>query len=108
VIERRKTMDLSRIPFWPHLGSVQKASLVTALLGFAVNFTTIVSSGGVTVYRDWAALVFGGLTLLLGLAGVPESLQSSEHRTDKLIALAAAILVGAFHVARGLGMFYSG
>ncbi len=99
---------MNRIPFWPYLGSVQRASLVTALLGFIVSFTTIVSSGGVTVYRNWAALVFGGLTLLLGLASTPEFLSNSEHRTDKLIALAAAILVGAFHVARGLGLFYSG
>ncbi|MEA3340656.1 MAG: hypothetical protein U9R15_11870 [Chloroflexota bacterium] len=101
-------MNMNRIPFWPHLGSVQKASLVTALLGFIVTFTTTVSSGGVIVHRNWAALVFGGLTLLLGLASTPEFLSSSEHRTDKLIALAAAILVGALHVARGLGMFYSG
>ena len=99
---------MNRIPIWPHLSSLQKASLVTALLGFIISFTTTVSSGGVVTHRNWAALVFGALTLLLGLAGAPESLRAAEHRNEKLIALVAAILIGAFHVARGLGIFYVG
>ncbi len=99
---------MERIPFWPYLSKLQKASLVTALLGFVISFTTTVSSGGVTVHRNWAALAFGVLTLLLGLASIPESLLSREHRVEKLIAFVAAILIGALHVARGLGMFYEG
>ena len=99
---------MKRIPFWPYLNNLQKASLVTALLGFVISFTTTVSSGGVTVHRNWAALAFGVLTLLLGLASVPESLRSTEHRSEKLIAFVVAILIGALHVARGLGVFYSG
>jgi hypothetical protein len=99
---------MNRIPFWPCLSNLQKASLVTALLGFVISLTTTVSSGGVTVHRNWAALAFGVLTLLLGLASAPESLRSTEHRSEKLIAFAVAILIGALHVARGLGVFYSG
>ncbi|MDH4135137.1 MAG: tetratricopeptide repeat protein [Anaerolineae bacterium] len=99
---------MKRIPFWPYLNNLQKASLVTALLGFVISFTTTVSSGGVTVHRNWAALAFGVLTLLLGLASVPESLRSTEHRSEKLIAFVVAILIGALHLARGLGVFYGG
>jgi len=99
---------MKRIPFWPYLNNLQKASLVTALLGFIISFTTTVSSGGVTVHRNWAALALGVLTLLLGLASVPESLRSTEHRSEKLIAFVIAIVIGALHVARGLGMFYGG
>jgi tetratricopeptide (TPR) repeat protein len=99
---------MKRVPFWPYLNNLQKASLVTALLGFVISFTTTVSSGGVTVHRNWAALAFGVLTLLLGLATVPESLRSTEHRSEKLIAFVVAILIGALHMARGLGAFYGG
>ena len=99
---------MDRIPVWSHLSGLQKASAVTALLGFIISFTTTVSSGGVVVHRNWAALVFGALTLLLGLASAPESLQATEHRSEKVIVLVVAILIGAFHVARGLGVFYPG
>ena len=99
---------MKRIPFWPHLNNLQKASLVTALLGFIISFTTTVSSGGVTVHRNWAALVLGILTVVLGLASAPEALRSTEHKKEKLIAFIAAVLIGAIHIARGLGVFFSG
>ena len=99
---------MDRIPFWPYLGNLQKASLVTALLGFFINMTSTVTAGGVTVHRNWAALVFGALTLLLGLASAPESLRDAEHRNTKLIVLVVAILIGVLHIARGLGVFYPG
>jgi hypothetical protein len=99
---------MKQIPVWKHLEKVQKASLVTALLGFIISLTTTVTSGGVTVHRNWAALVFGILTIILGLVGVPGALQSPEHKKEKLIALVVAVLIGTIHIARGLGAFYSG
>jgi len=99
---------MNRIPIWPHLSGLQKASLVTALLGFVITITTITSSGGVVVYRNWSALAFGVITLLLGLVSAPESLRDTDYRNGKRIALVVAVLIGALHVARGLGLFYAG
>ncbi len=91
--------------FWSYLSSLQKGSLVTALLGFIINITSTVSSGGVTVHRNWSALILGILTLLLGLASAPEALRSPEHRNEKLIALIIAVVVGGIHIGRGFGVF---
>jgi hypothetical protein len=99
---------MDKIPLWPYLSKLQQTSWGAGLLGFFINFTTTVSSGGVVVYRNWAALVLGGITILLGIASIPESLQAEEHRSEKLAAVGIAFLVGVLHIARGLGMFYSG
>jgi hypothetical protein len=86
----------------------QKASWVCGLLGFIIKFTTTNSSGGVVVHRNWSAMIFGILALLLALISLPESLNDSEYRNQKLGAIGVAILVGVILLAMGFGVFYSG
>ena len=99
---------MNRIPLWKYMNQLQRTSWGTAMLGFFVNFTTTVSSGGVVTHRNWAALAFGAITVLLALISLPESLGDEEHRKEKLAAVGVAVILGALHIARGFGMFYSG
>jgi hypothetical protein len=98
---------MKNFPFWAYLSRGQKASVVTAILGFGINFTITVTSGGVTVHRNWAPLILGILVVVLGLASAPGALENTEHKKEKVIAFIAAVFIGVIHIVRGLGVFYS-
>lgn len=75
-------------------------AVIAALIPFFANFT-IIRNG---VYRDYVAIVAGGLALLLALISI-SSLGTSDNKTSRLGITIATVLVAAFHIARGFGLF---
>ena len=83
------------------------AGLVCGAIPFGVSFATTSSTtmnGEVTsfVYRDWLAVVLGGLAIACGAVAV---VGKRDARSVGIAALAIAL--GALQVARGFGLFAS-
>lgn len=94
---------------WTDLSGATKTAVILAIVGFFIKFewssTGRVNGVASCTYSDYGALGLGGLTVLAAVAGLflVRALAAPQARRANLLASGGALLVGAFHLARGLG-----
>ena len=77
-----------------------RIAVIAAIIPFFANFS-ITQNG---VYRDYVALVAGGLALLLALISLP-SVNTGEEKGARIGIIAGVVIVGLLQIVRGLGFF---
>lgn len=82
---------------------------VTLPLVFSMSTSNYQSANGVVThfeYRDWPAVLGGAIAMLCGLLlGVGILRKTIAIKSAGLGAAVAILLIGGFHIARGLGAF---
>ncbi len=93
---------------WSSLTGQTKAAVIFAILGFVVSFSTTNTSSinGVysCSYMNFGALIFGVLALIAGGIGLAGARDLSDTKGLNMGLCAVALLIGALHIGRGLGM----
>ncbi len=93
------------------LWSTPAIALFFAIVPFFLQLsftTTRMINGGVveSMSRDYLAVGCGGLALIIGAFGCISAFKSPDaRRTPGLVLCCAAVTLGAYQIARGLGMF---
>lgn len=94
--------------FLAAFSSPTKWAVALAALGFFISFSTTstrsINGVATCTHYDYAAIVLGGLTLLIASIGEVRALQSNENRVLNLSASGGSFLIGGYHLARGLGL----
>lgn len=85
------------------------SALAASAAGFILRLTysTYRTENGVQVecdYRDFAPLMAGPVAIVLGVLTMASSSRPGRERSRELAVGALCVALGAFHLARGLGV----
>lgn len=97
---------------WSDLNRAAQGTIICAILGFFVQVRTLSVEGTSCTFTDYAALVFGAMTLVAAGLALRAAMSTPEVDADfrpdsvRLVAI-GGLVVAAIHLLRGLGILFS-
>ena len=93
---------------WKNTPASIRTAMITAILGFVIrcSSTSTSSTNGrlnECSYTDGGALLFGGVTIIAGIAGIAAATQRKDDKALMIIISVVCVAVGVVHVLRGTG-----